>query len=95
MIQTIKCLKLKPKAGAALWGIINGVMKNAKINRQIPENPCEYINTRLFQKHYDKSKKTAAERTSVQKKQINFIKYCWNQNKRNRLICKCMLLNLL
>ena len=63
MIQTIKCLNLKPKDGAALWGIINGVMKNAKINRQIPENPCEYINTRLFQKHYDKSKKTAAERT--------------------------------
>lgn len=63
MIQTIKRLNLKPKAGSALWGIINGVMKNAKINRQISENPCEYINTRLFQKHYDKSKKTAAERT--------------------------------
>lgn len=63
VIQTIKRLNLKPKAGAALWGIINGVMKNAKINRQISENPCEYINTKLFQKHYDKSKKTAAERT--------------------------------
>ena len=63
MVQTIKRLNLKPKSGAALWGLINGVMKNAKINRQIPENPCEYINTRLFQRHYDKSKKTAAERT--------------------------------
>lgn len=36
MVQTIKRLNLKPKSGAALWGLINGVMKNAKINRQIP-----------------------------------------------------------
>lgn len=60
MINTIKDKKLKRKAGSALWGYISGTFKSAFINRIITENPCMYVDTQLFRRHYNK-KQVAVE----------------------------------
>ena len=66
MIQSIKMLNLKERAGKALLGYINGVFKHARICRVIKENPCEYVEHKYFFKLYDRSKKTTEERTVCQ-----------------------------
>lgn len=63
VIQCIKKLGLKEKAGKALMGYISGVFKHARIARVIIENPCEYVETRKFVKFYDKSQKSIEQRT--------------------------------
>ena len=60
MINTIRDKKLKRKAGSALWGYIAGTFKSAFINRIITENPCMYVDTQLFRRHYN-TKQVAVE----------------------------------
>ena len=63
VIQQIKKLNLKEKAGKSLMGYINGVFKHARIKRIISENPCEYVETRNFSKFFNRDKKNPEERT--------------------------------
>ena len=63
VIQQIKKLNLKEKAGKSLMGYINGVFKHARIKRIISENPCEYVETRNFSKFFNRDKKKPEERT--------------------------------
>lgn len=56
MVNTIKDKELKQKAGTALWGYICGTFKSAFINRKVKENPCEYVDTQMFRRYYDKTK---------------------------------------
>ena len=62
MINTIKDKQLKQKAGVALWGYIYGTFKSAFINRKVKENPCDYVDTHMFRRHYDKTKVPDAHR---------------------------------
>ena len=62
MINTIKGKQLKQKAGVALWGYIYGTFKSAFINRKVKENPCDYVDTHMFRRHYDKTKVPDAHR---------------------------------
>ena len=62
MINTIKDKQLKQKAGIALWGYIYGTFKSAFINRKVKENPCDYVDTHMFRRHYDKTKVPDAHR---------------------------------
>lgn len=66
MVQRIKRLNLKERAGKALFGYINGVFKHARVCREIKENPCEYVEHKYFFKFYDKSKKSVEQRTVCQ-----------------------------
>lgn len=63
VIQSIKRLNLKEKAGKGLMSYINGVFKHVRISRVITENPCEYVETRNFSKFYDRTRKTIEQRT--------------------------------
>lgn len=63
MIQRVKTLKLKEKAGNALWGYVNGTFKHMRIIKMINENPCEYVEKRNFSKFYDRRKKDISKRT--------------------------------
>lgn len=62
MVSKVKELALKEKAGKALWGYVNGVFKHARIHKIIVDNPCVYVNTKLFSRFYDRGKKTSKER---------------------------------
>ena len=62
MINTIKDKQLKQKDGVALWGYIYGTFKSAFINRKVKENPCDYVDTHMFRRHYDKTKVPDAHR---------------------------------
>lgn len=63
VVQRIELMHLREKAGKSLWSQILGVFKTARMNRQITENPCLYVDTRMFNKLYNKEYKTAQERT--------------------------------
>ncbi len=53
IIGRIEDLQLRPKAGKELWGLISGTFKHARIKHFISENPCEYVDTRMFTRHYN------------------------------------------
>lgn len=63
MVMKVKTMALKEKAGKALWGYLNGVFKYARVHKLIADNPCIYVNTKLFSRFYDRSKKSSKERT--------------------------------
>lgn len=58
----IKQLELSEKSGKSLYGYISGVFKHARINRIINENPCEYVDTKRFNRLYFRSHKSVDER---------------------------------
>ena len=62
IISRIKKLNLREKAGKALWGYISGVFKSARIARKITENPCDYVDTRVFSKFYNRNQKPLNKR---------------------------------
>lgn len=62
IISKIKELRLKEKAGKALWGYITGVFYSAKVNKKISDNPCQYVDIKAFYKFYDKSTKPIENR---------------------------------
>ena len=43
-------------------GYIHGTFKSAFINRKVKENPCDYVDTQMFRRHYDKTKVPDAHR---------------------------------
>lgn len=61
-IQKIEELELKAKAGKALWSYIKRILQCAKINRRITENPCDYVDTNIFTKHYNTKEKPVAQK---------------------------------
>lgn len=63
MIQTVKRLNLKVRAGNALWGYIAGIFKHAKIQKAIQSNPCEYVEKRNFTRFYDRVPQPVETRT--------------------------------
>ena len=62
VISCIKRLNLKEKAGKSLMGYINGVFKHARIKKIIKENPCDYVETKDFARHYNRDYKSPEER---------------------------------
>ena len=56
IIDTIKRMHLKEKAGKSLWGYIRGVFRWAKLNRKIKEDPTEHVDIRMFDKFYNRTK---------------------------------------
>lgn len=54
IVSNIKKHNLKEKAGKALLGYISGVFHSARIKRKINENPCEYVDKKIFFKFYNK-----------------------------------------
>jgi integrase len=77
VISNIKKYNLREKAGKALFGYINGVFHSAKINRKITENPCEFIDKRIFYKFYDNTVVPAEKRVLSEYEEselLNFIK---------------------
>ena len=63
MIQVIKRLNLKEKAGNSLWGYISGTFKHARIKRIISENPCDYVEKKNFMRFYNRNRKSIEQRT--------------------------------
>lgn len=63
IIQTIKRLELKERAASTLWGYISGTFKHARIKKIITENPCEYVEKKIFSRFYNRSHKTVEQRT--------------------------------
>lgn len=63
MIQVIKKLNLKEKAGNSLWGYISGTFKHARIKRIISENPCDYVEKKNFMRFYNRNRKSIEQRT--------------------------------
>ena len=55
IISNIKKHNLKEKAGKALLGYISGVFHSARLKRKIEENPCLYVDKKIFFKFYNKS----------------------------------------
>lgn len=72
MVTTIKRLNLKEKPTKGLIGYISGTLKHARIKKVIKENPCDYIEQKIFLKFCDRSTKTIQERT-VSKKELKMI----------------------
>lgn len=62
MVTTIKEKNLKEKAARGLWGYIMGVFKIAKIRHAIQEDPCTYVDSRMFKKLYNKNQKPVEQR---------------------------------
>lgn len=62
IISKIKELNLKEKAGKTLWGYISGVFRSARINKRIIDNPCQYVDTKVFFKFYNKESKPVDRR---------------------------------
>ncbi len=62
MIQRVRELNLKEKAGNSLWGYISGTFKHMRVTRKISENPCEYVEKRNFSRFYNRSRKNTSER---------------------------------
>ena len=54
VISNIKKYNLKEKAGKALLGYISGVFHSALLKRKIQENPCIYVDRKIFFKFYNK-----------------------------------------
>lgn len=54
IISRVKELRLKEKAGKALWGYISGTFRSARINKRIENDPCQYVDTKMFFKFYNK-----------------------------------------
>lgn len=65
IISNIKKHNLKEKAGNALFGYISGVFHSARIKGKIEENPCLYVDKKIFFKFYNK------ETTPVEKRIVN------------------------
>ena len=63
MVSQVKKKRLKEKAGKALWGYVNGTFKYSRKHKIIHENPCDYVEKRIFSKFYDKSKGSIQKRT--------------------------------
>lgn len=63
MVQKITQLNLKSQASKELWGQITGVFEMARTRHSIKENPCTYVEKRIFEKHYNKEQKPIEERT--------------------------------
>lgn len=63
MVYQVKKKHLKEKAGKALWGYVNGTFKYSRRHKVIYENPCDYVEKRIFSKFYDKSKGSIQKRT--------------------------------
>lgn len=72
MVATIKRLNLKEKPTKGLIGYISGTLKHARIKKVIKENPCDYIEQKIFLKFCNRSTKTIQERT-VSKKELKMI----------------------
>lgn len=62
MVSKIKELKLKEKSGKSLWGYINGVFKSVRTRKVISDNPCQYVETKMFSRFYDRSEQDVAHR---------------------------------
>ena len=52
VIRKIKSLNLCKKSADALWGYVSGVFKSARIKKLISENPCEYVDKKMFSRFY-------------------------------------------
>ena len=64
VIDRIRTLNLKQKAGNALIGYIEGVFYNLVIDRVIKrdDNPCEYVDKKKFRRYYNTAQKTPQQR---------------------------------
>ena len=69
VISNIKKYNLKEKAGKALLGYISGVFHSALLKRKIQENPCIYVDRKIFFKFYNKTI-TPQEKRVVSNKEI-------------------------
>lgn len=63
MVDTVKRMYLKEKTAKSLMGYISGVFRHARTKRAIKENPCEYVESKIFLKFCDKSQKPKEQRT--------------------------------
>lgn len=63
MVYQVKNKHLKEKTGKALWGYVNGTLSYSRKHKIIHENPCDYVEKRIFSKFYDKSRGNTQERT--------------------------------
>lgn len=61
MVQKVKSLELNERAGKTMWNYISSIFKFSR--RIVPDNPCVYVNKKVFTRLYSKKKKTAEERT--------------------------------
>lgn len=68
MIENIKKYRLKRRGADGLYSCINGVFYNLVMDRimEIDQNPCNYVDKKLFVKFYNTDEKTAEERTVSQ-----------------------------
>ena len=69
IISNIKKHNLKEKAGKALFGYISGVFHSAVTKRKIQENPCLYVDKKIFFKFYNKET-TPSEKRIVNNKEV-------------------------
>lgn len=62
IIKNIKKYNLKEKTGKMLIGYIKGIFKHARVKKVISENPCDYVDMRMFTRYYNNKNEKASDR---------------------------------